>query len=598
MVRRPGSWKEPLYVVLGACLLAASWFAGLTVEHVVVAGIRTTAAERASLYKSTLNNAINRLQHLPLVIAQHPAISAVLESGDNLDRVRAYLSSINTASHAAVIYVIDTSGRTIASSNWREDKSFEGRNYGFRPYFLDALGGREGRLFAIGVTTSRAGYFISRPVFSAKGGVLGVVVVKVELEQLRLEWGEGGENVLVTDPDGVVIMSSNSEWIYRTIAPLASETRTRIDADRTFIGEDLAPLNLISDTGGLDGAVTMDDVLYHASPAAPDANGLAVSYLAELGAANNARWLTSLLVLATGILSFVLFLYLRERRRKKVLHKEALEARRIRAVNEQLEDEIAIRRQTEEELRNTQEELVIAGKMAALGKMSAAIAHEVNQPVAAIRTFAASCKLLLERGKTGDVGETLDDITEMTERVASITGDLKLVARNSNDPQSRISLQQSIANSLKLFQGDLAEKAIVLEHAMPDEPVWVAGSPTRMEQVLINIIGNAIDAMAGRPNPRTLVLSVHGDGARAVITVSDTGCGLPPDAIRHLFEPFFTTKPVGQGTGLGLAISYGIVEEMGGKVRARNLEDGGAVFTITLPRIEHVLEDTDLEVAE
>lgn len=598
MVKRPGSWKEPVYALLGACLLAAAWFTGLAVEHVVVAGIRTTAAERALLYKSTLNNAINRLQHLPLVIAQHPAISQVLASGDNLDRVRAYLSSINTASNAAVIYVIDTSGRTIASSNWREDKSFEGRNYGFRPYFLDALGGREGRLFAIGVTTSRAGYFISRPVFSAAGGVLGVVVVKVELEQLRLEWREGGENVLVSDPDGVVIMSSNPAWIYRTIAPLDTQTRARIDANRTFVGEDLAPLNLISEAGGLKGAVVMDDVLYHASQAAPDANGLAVAYLAELGAANSARWLTSLLVLAAGILSFVLFLYLRERRRKKVLHKEAFEARRIRAVNEQLEAEIAIRRQTEEELRNTQEELLIAGKMAALGKMSAAIAHEVNQPIAAIRTFAASCKLLLERGKTGDVGETLDDITEMTERVASITGDLKLVARNSNDPQSRISLQQAIANSLKLFQGDLTDKGIALEQTTPDEPVWVAGSPTRMEQVLINIIGNAIDAMAGQAEQRKLVLAVHEDGPQAVLTIRDTGCGLPPDSIRHLFDPFFTTKPVGKGTGLGLAISYGIIEEMGGKVRAKNLDDGGAMFSITLPRMECAAEDAVLETTE
>jgi len=579
-------------------LLAAAWFAGLAVEHVVVGGIRTTAAERALLYKSSLNNAINRLQHLPLVIAQHPAISEVLESGDNLDRVRAYLSSVNTASNAAVTYVIDTSGHTIASSNWREEKSFEGRNYGFRPYFLDALGGREGRLFAIGVTTSRAGYFISRPVFSLSGGVLGVVVVKVELEQLRLEWGEGGENVLVSDADGVVIMSSNPAWIYRTIAPLSPQSRARIDANRTFIGQALSPLDLVSDAGGLKGTVVMDDVLYHASPAAPDANGLAVAYLAELGAANSARWLTSLLVLAAGILSFVLFLYLRERRRKQVLHKEAFEARRIRAVNEQLQAEIAIRRQTEEELRNTQEELVIAGKMAALGKMSAAIAHEVNQPVAAIRTFAASCKLLLERGKTGDVGETLDDITEMTERVASITGDLKLVARNSNDPQLRISLQQAIANSLKLFQGDLADKGIALEQTMPDEPVWVAGSPTRMEQVLINIIGNAIDAMAGQTGRRALVLSVRKEGVQAVITVRDTGCGLPPDSIRHLFDPFFTTKPVGEGTGLGLAISYGIIEEMGGKVRARNLDDGGAVFSITLPRMDCVAEDAVLETTE
>lgn len=589
MVRRSGALKTFFAIVLTFGLIGASWFGGVVVEHVVLSGIRTTAAERVLLYKSTLTNAINRLQHLPLVISQHPAISNVLATGDGLDQVRDYLSSINTASNAAVLYVIDTSGRTIASSNWRDTHSFEGRNYGFRPYFLDALGGGEGRLFAIGVTTSRAGYFIARPVYSRSpsGGVLGVVVVKIELEQLRLEWGEGGEDVLVTDPDGVVIISSDPSWIYKTISPLEAATRDRIVASQTFIGQDLAPLDIARPERELDGPVTLEGTLYHAASFVSDASGLAVVYLAELGAARNAKWLTTLLLLAAGILSLVLFLYLRERRRKQILHGEALEARKMRAVNEQLEAEIGIRRQTEAELRDTQNELLMAGKMAALGRMSAAIAHEVNQPIAAIRTFAASCKLLLDRGRIDGAGETLDDISQMTDRLAVITGDLKLVARNSNDQQTRFILQDAIGHSLKLFDQDFSENGIVLKQNVPQEPIRVDGSMTRLEQVLINIIRNAIDAMsdaaASRPaGKRVLSISLCEEGSEAVLRVRDTGHGLSADAIEHLFDPFFTTKPVGEGTGLGLAISYGLIEEMGGKLRARNLEEGGALFSVRL----------------
>ncbi len=590
--RRQAGWNYVLYALFMVAIVGLSWFGGLFVERLSLSGTETTARERTLLYKSTLNNAINRLRYLPLVISRHPVISELLETKKGLDDARAYLTSINRASNGAVIYVLDRTGRTIASSNWRKAESFEGRNYGFRPYFREALAGREGRLFAIGVTTGRAGYFFARPVYSRPASarrsdntVLGVVVVKVELQQLQKEWEEGGETVFVTSEDGVIILSSNPRWTYKTTRPLPPDIRKKIAASRIFVGQPLELLDYQTDGKRFLGPVTLEGMDYYVSAGQPDENGLTVYYLADLATTRNARWLSTILLLTVGILSLVIFLYLRERKRKQVLDKEARETRRIRRINEQLEAEIRTRKSVEKELRNAQKELVLASKMAALGRMSAAIAHEVNQPIAAIRTFAASSKLLLQRGKNEDAGVALDDISKMTERLAIITGDLKLLARNSSEQHTRVDLRVAIANSLKLFEPEFASSHIRVRRDIPDHPVWVVGSLTRIEQVLINLVRNALDALEALPAPvseRRLTASLFIEGEEAVLRIQDNGIGLNAEVAEYLFDPFFTTKPLGEGTGLGLAISYGIVEEMGGKLRARNLEAGGALFSVRL----------------
>lgn len=572
------------------CLLTFCWIGGLTAEKIAMSGIRSTAAERVLLYKSTLNNAVNRLRHLPIVVSQHPAISNLLETRIEqellLPAAHNYLLTVNTASNAAVTYVLDLKGDTIAASNWQESESFVGRNYGFRPYFQNALSGNEGRFFAIGVTTGRAGYFTSRPVFSETqpNQIIGVVVVKVEMEQLQADWREGGELVLVTDNDGIVIFSSIPEWAYRTLKPIDPEKRQQIKSNRTFLGQDLDPLS-VEAPNFLDGTSDIVDVegqTVQISQAQLEETGFTVFYLADLGAAKTARWLATVLLVAASVLSFVLFLYLRERRRKKALDKEASEARKIRQINHLLQEEIGTRKKAEDDLRSTQEELVRASKMAALGRMSAAIAHEVNQPISAIRTFAASSKLLLARGKTEEASSTLEDIGNVTEHLATITSDLKLFARSSNEPHSLVCLQDAMRRTLKLFETELSNDAIATAISIPDEDILVMGSSTRIEQVLTNLVRNALDAMAENNEDKKLDLSLQLEGNEAVVRLEDNGSGLSAEVAEHLFDPFFTTKPLGQGTGLGLAIAFGIIDEMGGKLRAQNIEPTGARFSIRL----------------
>lgn len=601
---RSYSLKLIVWPLVALCLLAICLLGGVTAERIAISGIRATAAERVLLYKSTLNNAVNRLRHLPVVIAQHPAISNLLAASADqeplLQAAHAYLSSVNTASNAAVSYVLDTDGDTIAASNWQENESFVGRNYGFRPYFQNALAGDEGRFFAIGVTTGRAGYFTSRPVFSqiSPNQIIGVVVVKVEMEQLQADWREAGELVFVTDTDGIVIFTSVPDWAYRTLKPLSVEKRQSIETNRTFVGQDLDALSVerTSSVGGSQDIVNVEGQSVQISQAQLDDTGFTVSYLADLSAAITARWSATVLLLAASVLSIVLFLYLRERRRKRALDKEALEARKIRKINQLLEAEIGTRKQAEGDLRSAQEELVLASKMAALGRMSAAIAHEVNQPIAAIRTFAASSKLLLERGKTEEATNTLEDIRSVTEHLATITSDLKLFARSSNEPHTPVSLQDALRHALKLFEAELTDNKIKLITTMPESDILVSGSLTRVEQVLTNLIRNALDAMAHKPDEAVLKLTLITEDEEAVLQVEDNGSGLSAEASEHLFDPFFTTKPVGEGTGLGLAIAFGIIDEMGGKLRARNIEPSGAIFSIRLDLVNPAVADAEILV--
>jgi two-component system C4-dicarboxylate transport sensor histidine kinase DctB len=255
----------------------------------------------------------------------------------------------------------------------------------------------------------------------------------------------------------------------------------------------------------------------------------------------------------------------------------------MRKLNRQLQAEISDRRKAEEDLREAQAELIQASKLAALGQMSAAIAHEVNQPLSAIRTFSASAGLLLERGRHVEVHANLEKIKTLTERLATLTTDLKSFARKSDQAREPVMLQTSINSVRNIISAEIAERGIKVDIQMPTLPVHVMGTAMQVEQVLSNLLRNAMDATEEVQQPGNIQLSLNVEENNAVIRVRDNGAGLDSQAMEHLFEPFFTTKPMGEGVGLGLAISYGIVEELGGQLRVRNVDDGGALFSVRLP---------------
>jgi two-component system C4-dicarboxylate transport sensor histidine kinase DctB len=238
--------------------------------------------------------------------------------------------------------------------------------------------------------------------------------------------------------------------------------------------------------------------------------------------------------------------------------------------------------QTDKLLRSTRNEMVQAGKLAMLGQMAAGITHELNQPLTAIRAFADNASTFLMRGNVERADENLRHISAASARMGSIVGQLKGFARKSPEAVSAVDVNRAIEGAALLLHSEFTRLGVHLELLMP-EVSYVLGDMVRVEQVLINLMRNALDAVEHAPDKEVQVL-LESREQQVIVHISDTGSGLPDNVVRHLFEPFFTTKATGQGLGLGLAISSSIVQAMNGHLTARNNARGGAEFVVTLPR--------------
>jgi len=583
---RAGWYRAHSRILISAIAIAvailAIWQSWRISETNALSEVRRIGDERLTLYTSTVEGALDQYRYLPFLLALNPDVRQLVTGSGNTERVNRYLEIVNTRAGAAALFVMDAHGDTRASSNWAEPLSFVGQNYAFRPYFRQAAAGEPGEFFAIGVTTGLPGYFMSAPIYGP-AGIVGVTVVKVDLDRLQTDWAEGGETVMVSDSNGVIFLSSRPEWKYHSLCPLSDAVMAQIRTRKQYNNIPLKTLDLGAPRESVPDAITIDGEAFieRALPLAQP--GWRIHYLSPMAPVRDH---VLGIVAITTISSFfivVFVLYLRERRERQRSLDEAREAMALRALSEQLQGEVEERRRTEHELRATQDELIQAGKLAALGQMSAAIAHELNQPIAAIRTYVASGQRLLELDRKEALATNLSSVSSLTERMAAITGQLKTFARKSEGRNQPVMLNDPIHAALALLEGQIhMADADVRFTPMADSPV-VSGDPVRIEQVLVNLLRNGLDAMKDSAR-RALEIDLVVEGDEAVIRIRDSGHGIPAAAMGQLFDPFFTTKEVGEGVGLGLSISYGIVADMGGTVRAFNNEDGaGAMFVIRLP---------------
>ncbi|MFT5722486.1 MAG: two-component system C4-dicarboxylate transport sensor histidine kinase DctB [Motiliproteus sp.] len=250
----------------------------------------------------------------------------------------------------------------------------------------------------------------------------------------------------------------------------------------------------------------------------------------------------------------------------------------LKQANEVLEQRVQTRTRA---LHDAQAELIQQSKLAALGTLSTAIAHELNQPLTAIRTSAFSTRLLLERGQYATAAQTLSQIVQMTERMALITQQLKTFAHKRTEKLQPVSIRRALDQVLPIFAARLSAEQVALQ-VEGDAPAEVLADQPRLEQVLINLISNALDAMLDSDSKR-LSIVLEQEPEYACIAIGDTGTGLSKAVREQLFDPFFTTKKIGRGLGLGLSISHGIVLDLAGSLRADNQAEGGALFTLRLP---------------
>ncbi|MGX7709160.1 ATP-binding protein [Methylobacterium sp. Gmos1] len=606
----PGAWRWALAGAILALTLAVFLLA-LAAGHDQV---RRAARQRLVIAEAVLRATVDRYRYLPSVLALDTQVHDLLAdtaAPGAAATVNAKFEAIAQISDAAAIYLLDSHGLTVSASNWNQPLSFVGSSYAYRPYFLDALATGTSRYFGVGTTTGQPGLFIGKAVAGEGSGigdreggwVSGVVVIKVDLEGVQGEWRRAGEQILVSDAAGVVFLASEPEWKYRPFRPLVAAETDRIRAARQYGDSSLGPLleDGRGDPGGTirlpSGGRSVGGIVEHV--AMPDL-GWTLWYVAPTAASFRQALLVAA---ATGIAFLALAFALaaasqkRQRLRSEQAMRLALERRvaerthDLSDANARLRAEIAERERATAALRATQDELIHAGRLAALGQISTAINHEINQPLAALRTFLASTAVFLERGDETTVRRNLQRMTEVTQRIAEIIRHLKDFARKTG-PEHReaVRLAATAEAALDLLRVRLRAENVTVECRIPPDAM-VRAEPVRLEQVLLNLMVNALDAMRDAPE-RRLDVTASREPACADdpvgswrLAVADRGGGIAPEHMPHIFDPFFTTKGAGEGLGLGLSLSSLIMRDLGGSLTAENGEQG-AVMTLVLPAAE------------
>jgi len=604
-----------LVLILLAVALASLWATYRWSERYFLSEIADRGRASLTLYAENTRGWLGRFRALPRIYAHNPNVIALLRSPADqqfIDTVNALLSEWNLATGAADTYLLDRTGLTIAASNWADEISFVGQNYEFRPYYTQAMQGRLGRFFALGTSSNKRGYYFSYPV-RAGTEVIGVTVVKVGVEEIEAKLASSPNELFIAGPEGVILLAGNPDWRLKSLVPLDQAARSRILENRQF---DLERLDAVGPFGAQiedgDGQLVTTRPYPEAGPqeflhlSLPmTVEGWTLHTLINTRFARNQMVTTVLLagslLLGIALIATVIWqrrrrlvelLGERERARKTLERTVEVRTADLKSSNLQLEAEVNERKAAEEELRLAQHELVQAGKLAALGQLSAALSHEFNQPLAAIRTYAENAEAFLDRGREAEAHDNMDHIVALTERMAGLSKHLSSFARKPQDSVRAVSLNGALSETLELLKGRLEKAGLMPRVVAAADAVWVLGGHIRLQQVIMNLITNALDAMKGVDEPE-LLLTVERDGDAVRLIVEDNGTGLPVRHADEIFDPFFTTKDVGEGLGLGLSISFNILKDFGGSITAENRPGGGARFTLTLRAAEPPSEDRD-----
>ena len=607
----------PILLLLLALMGLSGFGAHRFAQQLGLAELQTTGLHRLDLYTASLEREIGKYAFLPGTLGLERDVLALLGQADDgklAHQVNAYLEQLNERAGTLSIYVINTAGTVVAASNWRRADSFIGEDLSFRPYFREAMAGGSGRFFGIGTTRGQPGYYLASTL-SDESRTLGVAVIKVSLEQLEKSWSTVEAPAMVTDENGVVILGSVADWKFTTLRPLDEATRSAFDQTQQYNRRALKPLGMTEIAEFEHGARLVS--IARDGPEIVAVYPVTGRFLAQSRPLPGAPWTLTVLshleqvdeiaqsramvaVVGAAFL-FMLGLMLDQRRRRlkdRLAAREALQKAHdelerkvdertadLSAANQLLQDEVAERIRAERTLRAAQDELVQAGKLAVIGQLSTGIAHELNQPLAALRTLSGNGVRFLERGDVATTRANLERIAQLVDRMGLITSQLRTFARKSSGQLQPVALCHALDNALALLEPRLRQAdAEIVRHCPLPEP-WARCDANRLEQVLVNLIGNALDAMDGQPAPR-IELDCTGSDGQARLSVRDHGPGLAEEALAHLFEAFFTTKAAGVGLGLGLTISAGIVRDFGGTLSGANHPGGGAVFTLELPLLD------------
>jgi two-component system C4-dicarboxylate transport sensor histidine kinase DctB len=575
--------------------IAALHAAGVYGRSAALSALQEQGHADASLKVALLRAVLERPRALPFLLSRDRDVTEALAGSDSdrrsfLDRK---LEELVAGTSAAVIYVIDTKGVAISASNWREPTSFVGNDYSFRAYFSRAMKDGTAEHFALGSVSKRPGLYISHRIGPA-AAPLGVVVVKMEFDQLERDWHETQRPSYIVDADHVVLITSIPSWRFMTTEPLPAENLAAIRESLQFGEAPLTPLPFERMADGLLRAVQpgggAETYLRIAAPvvSTPWQFEYLVPVAGPVSAGMREAQLLALIVI--GAITIAAAIWLRRRQTslanaaRNQAARDELERRVIERTmdlslaRDHLQVEIAEHRETETKLQAVQQDLVQANRLAILGQVAAGVAHEINQPLATIRAYADNSKVFLARSKPEPVLENLGLIADLTDRIATITEDLKALARKGRSGEEPVVLQEVIDGAIMLLRSRFTGRLERLIISPMPQGLAVLGNRLRLEQVFINLFQNALEAVAERTDGRVDVSIAVTDGEVA-ISVADNGPGISPTILGSLFEPFNTSKE--KGLGLGLVIAKDIVSDYGGRLEVET-DAGGACFKVHL----------------
>lgn len=529
-----------------------------------------------ALAADRLISQLQRYREFAVLMADHPVLETLHYGGSRDDATSVLLEAADKTGTLLVFYA-DATGKVLAKSNDLIPEQLSSDRY-FQRAVDGALGASEGT----STVAEQRTYSFAAPSFGPDGRVQGVLVAVVDIDELEQDWRGSQPTVFFTDRTSRVFVTNRSELLFAEFSDAATlvfpdgqraAARQRSIAGYKVFEQNWSPY------------VPDRALLLRADLPVIEMTGFA---MVNVSPAARLAMLQAAAVAAVCLFFGALLWLAMERRRTLAIANAALEERvaartqALEAANTDLRREVQERQEAEAALKRAQAELVQAGKLSALGQMSAGISHELNQPLMAIRSFADNGSAFLNRGDNDRVAQNLDRISDMARRMGRIIKNLRAFARQENEPVTRVDLASVIQSAVELTETRLAAAEVSLHWTPPPTPIWVRGGEVRLTQVFVNLISNASDAMEGHP-VRELTITIDNAGPLSVL-VRDTGPGITEP--ERIFDPFYSTKTVGssEGMGLGLSISYGLVQSFGGTIRGTNSDGGGAVFTVVLER--------------
>ncbi len=575
-------WRLPVVLFIFLLIsIVTLWVSNSWLTERFSESMRNKLEVRLTLYSGNLKSELQRNSIVPKLLARDQELIGALHSQDfstSTQRLIDFVDEIGAAS----LMLLDKDGRTVAST----DRNNLGSMHREKAFFVEATRSNETVFTIVPQETGGVDFYYSRRI-EFQNRFIGVVSVEVDLHKFERAWAGISDSIMVLDSEGKIILATDPRWrgVSETEALAKRPAETALSQAVQFT----AGL-----TGYRDSTYVQGEAVMRIAGRVPFRGWQIVSFTAFSSVREKVNSILALEVMGFTLMLAMIF-YLANRRtrvRLKIFENESAELRRL---NERLQREIAEREKVQKTLEVAEQSLEQSSKLAALGEMAAAVSHELNQPLAAMKTYLAGAGLLLSRNRPDETLSAFHRIDDLIERMGAITRQLKTYARKGSETFSPVDMSAALSSSLSMMEPQLKHSNIRLEKVISEQSVVVIGDRVRLEQVLINLLRNAVDAVKTVPDPVIEIMLSRGE--TVTLSVRDNGSGI--EELDLLFEPFHTTKKDGDGVGLGLAISSGIVKDHGGRLTARNSDDGGAVFEVQLPAFrENTLDYDHMEVAE